>query len=169
LERAQAEEEEKAQEVKAKELEGLSTDEIEELLQKAVDEDDSGGETILFIPLGLPKEIMSEPYKGSDPEWQAFRKFAQDNERRKVVQSKSPPCHVCILSLLIRTRSFATRDNGTCEAVQCYQPERTFWVLCRPESSSKDRLVVVRLPSIPTADIPTKRVSALKRSINDNS
>ncbi|KAH0539107.1 hypothetical protein FGG08_004345 [Glutinoglossum americanum] len=35
----------------------------------------------LFIPLGWARRCEVKPYKGSDPEWQEFLKFAHDSER----------------------------------------------------------------------------------------
>lgn len=41
----------------------------------------------LFIPVGWPQQQSRTYYKGSDPEWQEFIKFAKDPKRHKDAQS----------------------------------------------------------------------------------
>ncbi|KAI9850854.1 MAG: hypothetical protein M1838_004923 [Thelocarpon superellum] len=43
------------------------------------EEDETEDET--FLPLGWARPMPSEPYKGTDPEWQEFVKFSRDRER----------------------------------------------------------------------------------------
>lgn len=40
-----------------------------------------GEEDAIFIPLTFATKLPREYYKGSDPEWQEFRKLAPDKER----------------------------------------------------------------------------------------
>lgn len=41
----------------------------------------------LFIPFpGTTKQLKPVPYRGSDPEWQAFIKFSQDQDLAKRVR-----------------------------------------------------------------------------------
>ncbi|KAK5149661.1 hypothetical protein LTR04_006990 [Oleoguttula sp. CCFEE 6159] len=42
----------------------------------------------LFIPLGFAQKMPRTYYRGSDPEWQEFIKFAGDSKRYKAVQEK---------------------------------------------------------------------------------
>jgi hypothetical protein len=59
---------------------------------------DENGEVILpeeppedawIIPLGWAKECPPTYYKGSDPEWQAFVKFAKDREKTKACKGST--------------------------------------------------------------------------------
>ncbi|TKA78108.1 hypothetical protein B0A49_01792 [Cryomyces minteri] len=43
----------------------------------------------LFIPLGFAQKMPRTYYRGSDPEWQEFIKFAGDSKRYKAVQGRS--------------------------------------------------------------------------------
>ncbi|KAF2151270.1 hypothetical protein K461DRAFT_295340 [Myriangium duriaei CBS 260.36] len=45
------------------------------------EEEFEGEEDAIFIPLTLAKKLPKEYYKGSDPEWQEFRKIAPDGKR----------------------------------------------------------------------------------------
>jgi hypothetical protein len=45
------------------------------------DEEDEEGEAVLFLPTGFSRPKAKTFWKGSDPEWQEFRKIAQDKER----------------------------------------------------------------------------------------
>ncbi|KAI5306399.1 hypothetical protein KEM56_001062 [Ascosphaera pollenicola] len=49
-------------------------------IEGASDTDEEDDEDILFIPLGYPKVIPGEYYSGTDPEWLAFAKIAQDTK-----------------------------------------------------------------------------------------
>jgi hypothetical protein len=43
----------------------------------------------LFIPFpGTTKQLKPVPYRGSDPEWQAFIKFSKDQELAKRVRGQ---------------------------------------------------------------------------------
>ena len=57
-------------------------DEEEEEEEKEVD-----GESVTFIPLGWPRKLPQEFYKGSDPEWQAFREFIGNHKQHIEIQS----------------------------------------------------------------------------------
>ncbi|KAF2146930.1 uncharacterized protein K452DRAFT_218712 [Aplosporella prunicola CBS 121167] len=61
-----------------------------------VDEDEEEGEEYedeeyeddsLFIPLGWPKPLPRRFYRGSDPEWQEFRKIAGDSKRHEHIRN----------------------------------------------------------------------------------
>lgn len=45
-------------------------------------------EDALFIPLTPVRQRPATLYKGSDPEWQSFVRFAQDRKRRSDIESK---------------------------------------------------------------------------------
>lgn len=45
------------------------------------DEDDADGDTLLFLPTGFAREKKRTYYKGSDPEWQEFKKVSTDRAR----------------------------------------------------------------------------------------
>jgi len=47
------------------------------------DEDDA-----LFIPLGWTTELPRQWYKGSDPEWQDFRKLSQDKGKNNAIRCR---------------------------------------------------------------------------------
>ena len=49
--------------------------------------DEWADEDSKFIPLTWAKKMPREFYKGSDPEWQEFRKVASDKERQKKAHS----------------------------------------------------------------------------------
>lgn len=52
-----------------------------------MDEEEEGG---LFIPFpGTIEEIQQPPYRGSDPEWQAFVKFSKDVQMQKRCKGKT--------------------------------------------------------------------------------
>jgi hypothetical protein len=53
-----------------------------------VEGDDEEVDEGLFIPFGWPRQQPKSFYKGSDPEWQEFIKFAQDPSKHKDVQRK---------------------------------------------------------------------------------
>ena len=43
----------------------------------------------IFIPFpGTTKQLQPQPYRGTDPEWQAFIKFSKDKSLGKSVQGK---------------------------------------------------------------------------------
>jgi hypothetical protein len=44
-------------------------------------DDDEDLDDTIFIPLGLTKAKAKTYYKGSDPEWQEFRKLAPDHKK----------------------------------------------------------------------------------------
>ncbi|KAJ9648596.1 hypothetical protein H2201_000927 [Coniosporium apollinis] len=50
------------------------------------DEDEEYDEDSLFIPLTWARQKPRTFYKGSDPEWQEFRRFAQDPKRHRAAQ-----------------------------------------------------------------------------------
>ncbi|KAF2650216.1 hypothetical protein K491DRAFT_707704 [Lophiostoma macrostomum CBS 122681] len=45
------------------------------------DEEDEEGEALFFLPTGFSRPKPRTFWKGSDPEWQEFRRIAQDKER----------------------------------------------------------------------------------------
>lgn len=49
-----------------------------------IDEEDA-----LFIPMTIPKKMPREYYRGSDPEWQEFKKLSQDAKRLRDIQCRS--------------------------------------------------------------------------------
>ena len=54
--------------------------------EKELEEDE---EKPLFIPFpGTTKQLKSQPYRGSDPEWQEFIKFSKDQELAKSVRGQ---------------------------------------------------------------------------------
>ena len=60
--------------------------------EDGVDEDDVEvpevmPENAFFFPLGRPRQIPQNYYKGTDPEWQSFIEFRKDHKRSGVVQS----------------------------------------------------------------------------------
>ncbi len=54
---------------------------IQQSNHKDVVEDNQIDEDAIFVPLGWAKRRPVQPYKGTDPEWQEFMKFAQDHQR----------------------------------------------------------------------------------------
>lgn len=50
------------------------------------DEDEEYEDDALFIPLGWTKPVPRRFYKGSDPEWQEFRKVAADQKRHEQIR-----------------------------------------------------------------------------------
>jgi hypothetical protein len=58
-----------------------------DLPDKADEEED----VPLFIPFpGTTKQLKPVPYRGSDPEWQEFIKFSQDQDLAKRVRGQLP-------------------------------------------------------------------------------
>lgn len=53
------------------------------------DEDEWADEDSRFIPLTWAKKLPKTFYKGSDPEWQEFRKVAKDKQKQQRVMSMS--------------------------------------------------------------------------------
>lgn len=74
----------------------LEDDEEEEEEEVEVDDD------AWFIPLGLAKKMPREFYKGSDPEWQAFKTFSADSKKHVAIQKQ----------LVATTRSAASTHKG---------------------------------------------------------
>lgn len=73
--------------------EEVATDELR-AVDKADDEEDDEDlvpeeqpDDAWFIPLGLAQQIPQTFYRGDDPEWQSFVKFAKDRERSEHVKS----------------------------------------------------------------------------------
>ena len=44
-------------------------------------------EHALFFPLGRPRQIPQNYYRGEDPEWQSFIEFRKDRKRAGAVES----------------------------------------------------------------------------------
>lgn len=65
-------------------LQGASQPQEEEL---DVQLPDTTPEGAIFIPLWWAKERRRTFYKGSDPEWQGFIKFAKDEKRKNLIRS----------------------------------------------------------------------------------
>jgi len=63
---------------------------LDETLEDLPDDGEEEGEEeegSLFIPFpGTTKQLEPKPYRGSDPEWQAFIKFSKDQELVKRVR-----------------------------------------------------------------------------------
>ena len=53
-----------------------------------VEEEFEGDEDAICIPLTIAKKMPREYYKGSDPEWHEFRKWAADKDQMQKVYSK---------------------------------------------------------------------------------
>lgn len=51
-----------------------------------IDEDYEDDEDAIFIPLGWARQLPRSYYKGTDPEWQEFIKFARDRKRGERVR-----------------------------------------------------------------------------------
>ena len=52
------------------------------------DEDDEDyDDALIFLPTGLSRPRPQVYYKGSDPEWEEFRKFASDRSKVEKIQS----------------------------------------------------------------------------------
>jgi hypothetical protein len=51
------------------------------------DEDDEEDDAILFLPTGFSRPMQQTYYKGSDPEWQEFRKVVVDRPRVDKIRS----------------------------------------------------------------------------------
>jgi len=67
-------------------LDKAASDAIKNMPQEEEDEEDSGS---IFIPFpGTTKQLPIKPYRGSDPEWQAFIKFSKDQELAKKVREE---------------------------------------------------------------------------------
>jgi hypothetical protein len=50
---------------------------------------DEGEEGALFIPFpGTTKQLKPIPYRGSDPEWQEYIRFSQDQKQAKLVRGQ---------------------------------------------------------------------------------
>ncbi|KAF1830212.1 hypothetical protein BDW02DRAFT_573261 [Decorospora gaudefroyi] len=56
-------------------------DDEEEEEDEEDDDDDDDDDAILFLPTGFSRPRPATFYKGSDPEWQEFRKISRDRER----------------------------------------------------------------------------------------
>lgn len=51
------------------------------------DEDEDDAEALLFLPTGFAREKKRNYYKGSDPEWQEFKKVSTDRARAERIRS----------------------------------------------------------------------------------
>jgi hypothetical protein len=57
--------------------------------ESALQELEKEADEPLFIPFpGTTKKVEPRPYKGSDPEWQGYIKFAKDRELGAKVRSE---------------------------------------------------------------------------------
>jgi hypothetical protein len=65
------------------------------------DEDDEYDDAILFLPTGFSRLRPRTFYKGSDPEWQEFKKLAADRPRVDKIRGETP---------LVRTWWTCTHD-----------------------------------------------------------
>jgi len=54
------------------------------------DEDEDYDDTLLFLPTGLSRPRPKTFYRGSDPEWQEFRKLASDRPRAEKIRGMGP-------------------------------------------------------------------------------
>jgi hypothetical protein len=52
------------------------------------DEDEDEAEVLLFFPTGFAREKRRTFYKGSDPEWQEFKKISSDRARAESIRSE---------------------------------------------------------------------------------
>jgi hypothetical protein len=53
------------------------------------EEEEEYDDAILFLPTGFSRPRRRTFYKGSDPEWQAFKKIATDRPRIEKIRGKS--------------------------------------------------------------------------------
>jgi hypothetical protein len=54
------------------------------------EEEEEEMESLLFFPTGLSRPKPKTFYKGSDPEWQAFKRLGQDPERQTRIKGGWP-------------------------------------------------------------------------------
>lgn len=66
--------------------EALESDQADESLVQVPDKPPEGA---IFIPLWWGKRSPPQFWKSSDPEWQAYLKFAKDEEKRKEITGKA--------------------------------------------------------------------------------
>ncbi|KAF4311057.1 hypothetical protein GTA08_BOTSDO13236 [Botryosphaeria dothidea] len=69
-------------------IEIVDEEEAEEGDEDDWDEDEEYEDDGLFIPLGWTKPVPRSFYRGSDPEWQEFRKVASDSKRHEQIRQK---------------------------------------------------------------------------------
>lgn len=55
--------------------------------EEGEDEDDDYDDALLFLPTGFSRPKPQVFYKGSDPEWQEFKKVATDRPRCEKIHS----------------------------------------------------------------------------------
>lgn len=67
-------------------IEIVDEEEAEEGDEDDWDEDEEYEDDGLFIPLGWTKPVPRSFYRGSDPEWQEFRKVASDSKRHEQIR-----------------------------------------------------------------------------------
>ncbi|KAF2096669.1 hypothetical protein NA57DRAFT_58569 [Rhizodiscina lignyota] len=72
------------------------------------EEEELSLDNVIFIPMSWPTKMPREYYRGSDPEWQAFKAFSSDRKRQMAVQ-KQLVGHV--RNVISRHKNFA-RDLG---------------------------------------------------------
>lgn len=52
------------------------------------DDDDDYDDILLFLPTGFSRQSRKTFYKGSDPEWQEFKKIATDRPRAEKIRNE---------------------------------------------------------------------------------
>lgn len=58
------------------------------------DEEEQSGEALIFLPTGLARQKQPPIfYKGSDPEWQEFKKLSKDPARIKKIKGEYVASH----------------------------------------------------------------------------
>jgi hypothetical protein len=63
---------------------------VEEVDEESDDDDEDYDDAILFLPTGFSRPKPRTFYKGSDPEWQEFRKVATDRPRVEKIRGMHP-------------------------------------------------------------------------------
>jgi hypothetical protein len=55
------------------------------------DDDEEYDDALLFLPTGLSRPRPKQFWKGSDPEWQEFKKLATDRQRVDKIRGGTSP------------------------------------------------------------------------------
>jgi hypothetical protein len=65
-------------------------EEGEEVEDEEYEDEDDYDDAILFLPTGFSRPKPKTLYRGSDPEWQEFKKVASDRPRVEKIRSSYP-------------------------------------------------------------------------------
>lgn len=87
--------------------------ELEEEEEEGEEEMEEIDEDALFIPLGRAKKLPREFYRGSDPEWQAFKSFAGNSKQHVAIQKQ----------LVATTRTAVSKHKGLARVLGKVDPK----------------------------------------------